>query len=323
MAVLLPCARAWPQQAAPAAGVGSVSGVVKDVGGTPVEGAEVLVLSANGGQRKAVSDADGAFEVDGVAAGAFTLTVVADGLAPGSISGSIEAGRTFVAPVFALQIATAHFDVDAISQREVAELQVKQEEKQRIVGAIPNFFVSYDRNAVPLDAKQKMELTARTLIDPVNFLLVGANAGIEQAQNTFPGYGRGGMGYAKRYAASFANFTSGNLLGAGILPVIFRQDPRYFYDGHGSVWSRGAYAMSTAVIAKGDNGRWQPAYASVLGDFGAGMLSNLYYPRGSRHGVALTFENGGLSILSDGIGNVVQEFLLKRLTPKIPQQAGP
>jgi len=116
-----------------------------------------------------------------------------------------------------------------------------------------------------------------------------------------------------------ADFVSGTLLGGAVLPVVFHQDPRYFYKGTGSVWSRFGYAMATAVIAKGDNGKWQPAYASVLGDVGAGALSNLYYPAGSRNGAALTFENGGLSILFDGAGNVVQEFLLKHLTPKVPK----
>jgi hypothetical protein len=315
-------ATARAQQAVPKASVGSISGVVKDVGGTPVEGAEVELKSANGGQSKAVCDADGAFELDGVPAGAFTLTVVADGLAPGSLSGTIEAGKMFMTPEFALRIATANVDVDAMSQSEVAQLQVRQEEKQRIVGAIPNFYVTYDWNAVPLNARQKVELAEKTQIDPVNFVLIGATAGIEQAQNSLSGYGPGAMGYAKRFGASYANFTVGNLLGGAILPVIFRQDPRYFYKGTGSVWVRGVYAMSTAVIAKGDNGRWQPAYANILGDLGSGAISNLYYPAGSRQGLALTFENGGWSILSDGLGNVVQEFLLKHLTPKVPKQAG-
>ena len=136
--------------------------------------------------------------VGGVPAGAFTLTVVADGLAPGSLSGTIEAGKMFMTPEFALRIATANVDVDAMSQSEVAQLQVRQEEKQRIVGAIPNFYVTYDWNAVPLNARQKVELAEKTQIDPVNFVLIGATAGIEQAQNSLSGYGPGAMGASVR-----------------------------------------------------------------------------------------------------------------------------
>jgi hypothetical protein len=323
MAVALSCTTARAQQpAAASAAMGSISGVVNDVGGTPVEGAQV-VLSTVSGQRKTLTDEDGGFQFTGVPAGAFSVTAAADGLAPATAAGRLGAGEVRTIPAFALPIATAHFDVDAISQREMAELQIQQEEKQRILGAIPNYFVSYDRNAVPLTAKQKFELSFKTMVDPVSFALTGLSAGIQQAQNTFPGYGSGPGAYGKRYGASYAGLASGTLLGGAILPVVFRQDPRYFYKGTGGVWKRFGYAMSTAVIAKGDNGKWQPAYASMLGDLGAGALSNLYYPAGSRNGALLTFANGGLSIAEDGVGNVVQEFLLKHLTPKVPKQPNP
>jgi len=313
----LPVALGAQQPAVPAA-TGTISGVVNDVAGTPVAAAQV-VLSSTGAQRKSATDEDGSFQFTGVPAGAFSVTVAAEGLAPATATGKLAAGEVRVVPAFALPIATAHFDVDAISQRDLAELQIQQEEKQRLVGAIPNYFVSYDKNAVPLTAKQKFELTDKTILDPVNFALTGVIAGIQQAQNTFPGYGSGPGAYGKRFGASFANFAAGTMLGGAILPVVFHQDPRYFYMGSGSIWKRTGYAMATAVIAKGDNGKWQPAYASVLGDFAAGAISNIYYPAGSRNGAALTFENGGLSVLFDGAGNVVQEFLLKHLTPKVPK----
>jgi hypothetical protein len=307
------------QPAVPAAVTGTISGVVNDVGGTPVAGAQV-VLSNTGGQRKTATDADGSFQFTGVPAGAFSLTAASDGLAPATVTGKLAAGEVRALPAFALAIATAHFDVDAISQREMAQLQIQQEEKQRLFGAIPNYFVSYDRNAVPLTAGQKFELTDKTLIDPTAFAIAGLQAGIEQANNDLPGYGSGPGAFGKRYGAAYANFAIGTVLGGAVLPVVFHQDPRYFYLGRGSVWHRFGYAMATAVVSKGDNGKWQPGYATVLGDFGAGAISNLYYPAGSRNGAALTFENGGLSILFDGVGNVVQEFLLKHVTPKVPKQ---
>jgi len=307
------------QPAGPAAATGTISGVVNDVGGTPVAGAPV-VLSSVGGQHKTTTDDAGGFQFTGIPAGAFSVTAAAEGLSPATATGKLAVGEVRVLPAFALAIATAHFDVDAISQREMAELQIQQEEKQRLFGAIPNYFVSYDKNAVPLTAKQKFELTDKTLIDPTAFAIAGVQAGIEQADNDLPGYGSGPGAYGKRFGASYANFAIGTVLGGAVLPIVFHQDPRYFYKGTGSVWRRFGYAMATAVVSKGDNGKWQPGYASVLGDFGAGAISNLYYPAGSRNGAALTFENGGLSVLFDGVGNVVQEFLLKHLTPKVPPQ---
>ena len=302
---------------------GSIHGLVKDVGGTPVGGATVTAASVAGGVRKTVSDEDGSFAFTNFPAGAFNVTVVAEGLAPGKASGKVAAGETVDLPPFALPIATANFDVDAISQRDLAELQIQQEEKQRLIGAIPNYFVSYDKNAVPLTAKQKFELTDKTIIDPVNFAITGAIAAIQYAENSYPGYGTGPGAYGKYFGASFAGFVSGTMLGGAVLPVVFHQDPRYFYMGTGSVWRRFGYAMATAVISKGDNGKWQPGYATVLGDFASGAISNLYVPAGSRDGAALTFENGALSILYDGLGNVVQEFVLKHFTPNVQKQSVP
>ena len=72
------------------------------------------------------------------------------------------------------------------------------------------------------------------------------------------------------------------------------------------------------MICRGDNGHWQPNYSSVLGDLSTGAISNIYYPASNRNGAALTFENGLLSALEDGLGNVVQEFLLRHLSPGLP-----
>jgi hypothetical protein len=143
---------------------------------------------------------------------------------------------------------------------------------------------------------------------------VAVVAGFEQAGNQFPGYGQGASGYGKRFGAGMADATAGTLLTGSVLPIVFRQDPRYYYKGTGSTTSRTWYALKTTVICKGDNGRWQPAYANVLGSFGAGAVSGLYYP-GGEHGGMLMLENGLSALAFDGFSNVMQEFVLRRMTP--------
>ena len=69
------------------------------------------------------------------------------------------------------------------------------------------------------------------------------------------------------------------------------------------------------MIARGDNGKWQPAYAGILGDFGSGAISNLYYPASNRDGAGLTIEDGLIGVGSNGLANLLQEFLLKRISP--------
>ena len=204
------------------------------------------------------------------------------------------------------------------SREEIAEEQLKAEETQRVFGVIPNFYVSYVPNAPPLTPRQKFHLAWRSSIDPMTFLITGAFASVEQAQNTFSGFGQGAQGYAKRYGANYADGFIGNMIGGAMLPSVLKQDPRYFYKGTGTVRSRMLYAIANGVICKGDNGRWQPNYSGILGGLAAGGISNLYYPAANRDGVGLTFENAGLGVVGGAVQNLLQEFVVKRLTPKIP-----
>jgi hypothetical protein len=72
------------------------------------------------------------------------------------------------------------------------------------------------------------------------------------------------------------------------------------------------------VICKGDNGRWQPNYSAILGSLTAGGISNLYYPASNRNGAATTFENAALTIAGGSLAGLFQEFVVKKLTPKLP-----
>ena len=58
-------------------------------------------------------------------------------------------------------------------------------------------------------------------------------AAAEQWQNTFPGYGQGAQGYAKRYGAAYADEAISRMIGSAMLPSLLHQDPRYFYRGSG------------------------------------------------------------------------------------------
>jgi hypothetical protein len=70
-----------------------------------------------------------------------------------------------------------------------------------------------------------------------------------------------------------------------------------------------------AVVCKGDNGRWQANYSSILGSLAAGGISNLYYPAEDRGGAALTFENTAIGIGTTAVANILQEFVIRKLTP--------
>jgi len=296
---------------------GMLSGSVTDADGDLVPNAKVtLIDNASRQRRSAVTDEDGRFRFSGVESGRFTLGIVAKGLEPSSSQATLQEGQALELPPIALKVATANTDVEVtLTREEMAEEDIRVEEKQRLGGVIPNFYVEYDWNAPPLTSKQKYKLAMRMVVDPANFVIVAGIAGLEQAGNSFSGFGQGASGYGKRVGAGFGDFSIGTILGGAVLPQMFHQDPRYFYKGTGTVRSRVLYALSTAVIARGDNGRWQPGYANVVGNFASGAISDLYYPAGSRNGGALIVENGLIGIASDGLGNLVQEFVLRKMTP--------
>ena len=268
--------------------------------------------------RETLSSADGTFFFGGVAPGDFQLAIAAEGFATRLLSGTLHSGEAENLPPTTLILSAANTSLQVVApQWEVAEDEIKAQEKQRLLGVIPNFYVSYIPDAAPLDAKQKFELAWKSTIDPITFALTGALAGIEQADNTFSGYGQGAQGYGKRFGAAYADTVTSTFIGSALLPTLLRQDPRYFYKGKGSVRSRVFYAIANSVICRGDNRRWQPDYSGVLGSLAAGAISNLYYPAGSRSGLALMFENTGFGIGETAVANILQEFLVRKLTPNL------
>ena len=328
---LMPCglrAAAQPQQ--PPAGEhqpdqqlsGSISGTVVDQTGAFVAGAQVrLSRDDQSPVQQVLSGDDGQFSFANVAAGQFQLTITLAGFTAQASSGILRPGESYTVPPITMVLATAVTEVRVVPSRiEVAEDQIKAQEKQRVLGVVPNFYVSYNHNAVPLAPKQKFELAWKTTIDPISFGVTGAIAGIQQAQNDFSAYGQGAQGYGKRYGASYANFVAGTYIGGAILPSLLKQDPRYFYKGTGSKRSRMLYAIANSVICKGDNGHWQANYSNILGSLAAGGISNLYYPTDNRDGLELTFENGLIGIGESAAVNLLQEFVIRKLTKNVPNQ---
>ena len=281
-----------------------------------------MTLSGPSGSavRTIKSGSNGQFAFSGLASGIYQLTMTAPGMSTfTSPPISLRLGEFRILPPVTLAVFGGATNITVTATKEqLAEQQVQIAVHQRVGGVIPNFYSTYDWNAPPMGAKQKFQLSIRSIIDPVSFLSVAGVAGAEQYKNVFPAYGGGIEGYGKRYGAAFANHISGALLGRAVYPSIFHQDPRYFYKGKGSIRSRAVYAIAAAVIARGDDGRWKPNYSRVLGNFSAAAISNLYYPASDR-GASLVVFNGLAGTGADAVANLVREFVLKRITSHVPK----
>jgi hypothetical protein len=301
---------------------GTICGTIIDPNGTALAGARVKLTRPDQSSSQEMQTADdGQYLFTSIAPGPFQLSITAEGFAAQSSAGVLHSGENAVVPQITLALATEVTEVRVeLSPIELAQEQIRDEEKQRVLGFIPNFYVSYVPNAAPLNARQKFELAWKSTLDPVTFGITGAIAGIQQANNQFSGYGQGAQGYAKRYGASYTDIVTNTFIGGAILPSLFKQDPRYFYKGTGSKRSRVFYAIANSVICKGDNGHWQPSYSAILGGLAAGGISNLYYPSTDR-GAGLTFENAAIGIGATAAANLLQEFVIRKLSSHVPNSA--
>jgi hypothetical protein len=299
---------------------GNISGLVTDPSTAAIKAATVTLLDqASKAQRTLITDGNGFFNFTSLAPSVYKLTITSAGFAPyTSPDIALHLNASYDFPRITLHVAAASTNVEVtLSQSDIAEEQIKQQEQQRVIAIFPNFYVTYNWNAAPLTSKQKFKLAFRTTIDPAAFLGAGIAAGFEQSQNAYKDYGQGAAGYGKRFGASYGDQFDGTFIGNAILPSLFHQDPRYFYKGTGTTRSRIFYAISTAVICKGDNGKWQPNYSNILGSYAAAGISNAYYPADSR-GATLVFRNASIGIASSGLSAIFQEFILKKISKGVP-----
>ena len=296
--------------------LGSISGTVVDASTGSIAGATVK-LAVDSGEQQTQSLPNGSYSFSNVAPGPYRLSFTASGFAEKSIQGVLAAAETASLAPVVLSLAAVSTDMTVFeNQTALAQVQIKEQEQQRIGGLVPNYFVTYNADAAPLNARQKFELSWHTFFDPSAFVITGVVAGVGQARNSHKGFGQGGQGYAKRYGAAYADFVTGTIIGSVVMPTVFKQDPRYFYKGTGTTRQRVWYAINRSVICRGDNKKDQFCYSSFVSRFASGALSNYYYPAVDRDSAGTVVQNAVIGIGADALGNLFQEFLARKITRK-------
>jgi hypothetical protein len=199
-------------------------------------------------------------------------------------------------------------DADADRQKRAqAEEQLKAQEKQRVMGVMATFNTTQNQNALPLSPGQKFRLFFRSETDPWPFMLAAVVSGIGQADDSYPEWHQGLKGYGRRFAGAYSDAFIGNFFGNAVLPVLLKEDPRYYQKGTGSAKKRFLWAAASTVWCKRDNGRWGPNYANVGGNLIGSAIARIYYPASERT-VSDTITDG-LTVSAEGIvGAEVIEF---------------
>lgn len=295
---------------------GGILGTIVDTTDDPIPGAHVVLHGPAGETLTAVTKDDGGFAFDQAPAGlAYQLTITTEGFADWNSPITVEAGQNKTLSEIKLRILAVQRAVTvSYSSKEVAAQQLKVEEKQRILGFIPNIYVVYEPHPEPLTTGMKFHLAYKSLSDPMFFARTTAWAGIEQASGR-GSYSQNAAGFGKRLGTAFADATIDGLIGNAILPSLLHQDPRYFYQGDGSKSSRARHAIFAPFICKGDNGKWQPNYSTWGGSLISSSISLAYYPSAERNAHHV-FSNFGIDMGLHVVGGLAQEFILGKFTSK-------
>ncbi len=117
----------------------------------------------------------------------------------------------------------------------------------------------------------------------------------------------------RRFLAGMAQGETQAFLQNFMLPVIWRQDPRYFKaEGYHGVGYRMLYALSRVAVARSDSGHSVVNYSRLMGAAGAAAAARYYYFDSLDVSHLATSQHmlktiGG-SLALDGVFNIVREF---------------
>jgi hypothetical protein len=297
---------------------GTIIGTAVDVNGDPVPNAKVALKSLSSSDSRVVTTPEsGAFQFRDLPPGVpYVITITAQDFADWTSSSmTLLPGQFKIVTGIQLRIRTEVAQVNVTYDPvQVASEQLKAEEHQRVLGFIPNFYVSYEKNPAPLTAKMKFQLALKVSTDPVTAAGIFAVAGLRQGADS-PKYGQGWDAYGKRIGATAADGFSDIMIGGAILPSLLHQDPRYFYQGTGTTGSRIRHAMFSPFVTRSDSGKPMPNYSSLGGDLAAAGISNLYFPKANR-GLGLVFGNFAIGTAERIGASLAQEFIVGRFTKR-------
>lgn len=180
-------------------------------------------------------------------------------------------------------------------------------EDKRIMGVLPNYRTAeMDAIGHPLTPDQKLRIALKDSFDYPLMIIGAGYAGLYQAENSHPEFGQGIKGYLRRFGTSYCDQVDGNMMTEGILPILFKEDPRYFRKSQGSTSSRLFYALTRILVTRTDSGKETFNFAEVVGNGVAAGVGLSYYP--DNRDVPDYLQNWGVEVATDAVSQVLKEF---------------
>ena len=179
---------------------------------------------------------------------------------------------------------------------------------KRILGIIPNFrAVSTDEKLPRQSIKDKFMDATNDSFDYSSIILPGVIAAYSMGTDAYPEFHQGAAGYARYYWHAAVDQTSENYWVEFIVPLVTREDTRYYTLGRGGFVKRAGYALSRAVVTRTDAGNESFNISEVAGAGAASGLSSLYYPSRERSFSNVASE-WGLDVGIDSASFIMREF---------------
>lgn len=176
---------------------------------------------------------------------------------------------------------------------------------------LPAYHVEYLKHVPPLTPQEKLNEVVEETYDPMGLALSAAEVLLLEHKKDGTGfcdYGSEIGGFSKCYGSALLDANISGVLGDYLFPVWFKQDPRYFRMGQGSLLTRTFYALTQGVVwTRTDSGGTAFDSSQLLGTVTAGFISNLYYPKADR-GAGLTASRIEVDLIGTAIGNLEAEF---------------
>jgi hypothetical protein len=182
------------------------------------------------------------------------------------------------------------------------------QQTKRILGIIPNFrSVNADVKLPPQSVKEKFLTATDDSFDYSSIFIPALLAAYSLGTNATPEFGHGAVGYGRYFWHAAVDQTSENYMVEFIVPVIAREDTRYYTLGHGGFLKRAGYSLSRAVITRADSGKETFNFSEVVGAGASSGISSFYYPSRERS-IGNTGKEWGLDVGIDAASFMVKEF---------------
>lgn len=168
----------------------------------------------------------------------------------------------------------------------------------------------------PLSAGEKMKYGFRSaFLSPQGYLNTAFSAALthfREEEQPHKDSGDRAADFASRFARNFSTRATRRIFGAGVYPVLFRQDPRYEPSPRKGFGRRALHAASRTFVTRDDDGNHEPNYSNLAGVMTGSALANIWEqstPGHDRVGADATMVRFGRALAFDVLSNVVfREF---------------